>query len=124
MSELILADTSVWVRHFRNGEEHLIELLDQGLIACHPFIVGELACGSLKNRQEIIQLLEALPRVNTLDHSEVLWLIESRNLMSQGIGYVDTHLLGAALVSNTPLWTLDKSLQNLAEQLNISHSTQ
>lgn len=70
MPDLILADTSIWVKHFGEGQTHLISLLEQGFIACHPFIIGELACGSPKNRAEIIDLLEVLPKVKILDHSD------------------------------------------------------
>mgnify|MGYP003973820441 FL=1 len=110
MPELVLADTSIWVTHFKEGQKHLTQLLEQGLIACHPYIIGELACGSLKKRREIIQLLEALPVVDVLDNTEIIEFIESRKLMSIGIGYVDIHLLGSSLLSNTPLWTFDKAL--------------
>lgn len=122
MSDLILADTSIWVTHFKEGQKELINLLEQGLIACHPYIVGELACGSLKNRNEIIQLLEALPTVDVLEHVEIMEFIESRKLMSIGIGYVDVHLLGSSLLSNTPLWTRDKSLIKAAMLLNVCYS--
>ncbi len=121
MPELILADTSVWVIHFRKGENHLIQLLELGFVACHPFIIGELACGSLKNRKEIIQLLEALPIVPTLEHQEVMSFIESRKIMGKGIGYVDTHLLGSSIISNIPLWTLDKSLEKVATSLGTGY---
>ena len=123
MSELVLADTSIWIKHLREGEEHLIQLLEKGFIACHPFIVGELACGSLKNRREIIQLLEALPTIDVLEHAEVMEFIKSRKLMSIGIGYVDTHLLGSSLLSNIPLWTLDKALKKAANLLNTEYHT-
>jgi len=121
MPDLVLADTSIWVRHLRYGEKHLIKLLELGVIACHPFIIGELACGSLKNRQEIIQLLEDLPVVDVLEHSEVMIFIETNNLMSKGIGYVDTHLLGSSILSNIPLWTYDKSLDKVANSLNTDY---
>lgn len=123
MSESVLVDTSIWITHLREGEKHLIQLLEKGFVACHRFIVGELACDGLKNRFEIIQLLEALPTVDVLEHSEVMEFIESRKLMSIGIGYVDTHLLGSSLISNTPLWTLDKSLKEAANLLNTGYNT-
>ncbi len=122
MPDLVLADTSIWVTHFRDGNKHLTQLLEQGLVACHPYIVGELACGSLKNRGEIIQLLEALPKVDILEHFEIMEFIETRKLMSIGIGYVDTHLLGSSLLSNTPLWTYDKSLIKAAKSLDTSYT--
>ena len=122
MPEFVLADTSIWVHHLREGEKHLVQLLEKGFVVCHPFIIGELACGNLKKRREIIQLLEALPVVNVLEHYEVMEFIESQKLMSKGIGYVDVHLLGSSLLSNTPLWTLDKSLNKTAKRLNINYS--
>ncbi len=85
-------------------------------------IIGELACGSLKNRKEIIRLFEALPMVDVLDHLEVMVFIESQNLM--GIGYIDAHLLGSSLISNTPLWTLDKSLKKAAKLLYIEYEVE
>ncbi len=121
MPELVLADTSIWVTHFREGQKNLSQLLEQGLVACHQYIIGELACGSLKNRGEIIQLLEALPTVDVLEHTEVMDFIESRSLMSIGIGHVDIHLLGSSLLSNIPLWTFDKSLLKAAKSLNIAY---
>ena len=121
MPELVLADSSIWVTHFKEGQKHLTQLLEQGLIACHPYIIGELACGSLKKRREIIQLLEALPVVDVLDNTEIIEFIESRKLMSIGIGYVDIHLLGSSLLSNTPLWTFDKALVKAAKFLDIAY---
>ena len=112
----------VLVRHFREGQKHLIELLELGFVACHPFIIGELACGSLKNRKEIIQLLESLPMVDILEHSEIMTFIESQALMNQGIGYIDIHLLGSSILSNVPLWTFDKSLDKAAISLNTEYT--
>ena len=119
MSELILVDTSVWIRHLREGDKDLSLLLDNGLVACHPFIIGELACGGMKNRDEIIILLNALPSAYLLEHDEIMEFIEVRKIMNQGIGYVDVHILGSAIVSETPLWTLDKSLRKVANKLSI-----
>ena len=121
MPDLVLADTSVWITHFRDGLKHFVQLLEQGFVACHPYIIGELACGSLNNRDEIIQLLEALPTVDVLEHSEVMEFIETRTLMSIGIGYVDVHLLGSSLLSGIPLWTYDRSLVNAADLLNTGY---
>ncbi len=122
MPDFVLADTSIWVTHFSEGEQHLIQLLEHGIVACHPFIVGELACSSLKNRGEILRLLEALPMVDILEHSEIMEFIETRKLMSIGIGYVDTHLLGSSLLSNIPLWTYDKSLIKAAKSLHTGYT--
>lgn len=119
MSELILVDTSVWIRHLREGDNDLALLLENGLVACHPFIIGELACGGIKNRYEIINLLNDLPSVFQLEHDEIMEFIDNRKIMNQGIGYVDAHILGSAIVSETRLWTLDKSLRKIAEKLSI-----
>ena len=119
MSELILVDTSVWIRHLQEGDRYLALLLENGLVACHPFIIGELACGGMKNRNEIINLLNALPSACQLEHDEIMEFIDNRKIMNQGIGYVDTHILGSAIVSETRLWTLDKSLRKIAEKLSI-----
>jgi hypothetical protein len=97
-------------------------LLENGSVACHPFIIGELACGGMKNRNEIINLLNALPSTHLLEHDEIMKFIEFREIMNQGIGYVDVHILGSAIVTETPLWTLDKSLRKVANELSIEYS--
>ena len=121
MSELILIDTSVWIRYLREGDKNLSLLLENGLVACHPFIIAELACGRMKNRNEILNLLNALPSSCLLEHDEIMEFIDSRKIMNQGIGYVDVHILGSAIVSETPLWTLDKSLRKIANLLEIEY---
>ena len=122
MSDLILVDTSVWIKHLRESDKNLVRLLEHGLVACHPFIVGEIACGGIKNRYEIINLLNDLPSTDILDHNEIMEFIEYRKIMNKGIGYIDVHLLGSALVSETPLWTFDKALSKIANQLSIGVS--
>ena len=121
MSDFILVDTSVWIKHLRESEKNLVRLLEQGLVACHPFIIGELACGGIKNRHEIISLLNDLPSTDILDHYDIMEFIEYRKIMNKGIGYVDVHLLGSALVTETPLWTFDKALKKIANQLSIEY---
>ena len=88
---------------------------------CHPFIIGELACGNLKNRTSIITLLEALPTALVIEHEELLSFIEARKVMGKGLGYVDVHLLAAALLTGVPLWTLDKKLDKVAEGLQCRY---
>jgi predicted nucleic acid-binding protein len=114
-----LVDTSVWVDHLRRGNARLRSCLDGGEVECHPFVIGELACGTLKNRAELLELLSALPRVLEAEHDEALAFIESRRLMGRGLGWVDTHLLVSALVTRTSLWTLDKRLAAEARALRI-----
>ncbi|MDA2918848.1 PIN domain-containing protein [Desulfobacterota bacterium AH_259_B03_O07] len=116
---MILVDTSIWIDHFRKGNAHLKELLIGGHVACHPFVIGELACGNLKKRREIVLLLHALPSVNTVSNDEILYFIEEKRLMGLGIGIVDVHLLASAKMTNTPLWTTDGRLKELAKRLDI-----
>ena len=117
---MILVDTSVWVDHLRQGEPLLVQSLMQTQVATHPFVVGELACGNLKNRQSVIELLQALPPVKSaLDH-EVMHFIESKGLMGKGIGYIDAHLCASALISGYKLWTRDKRLLAIAQTLGCA----
>ena len=116
---MILVDTSVWVEHLRRGLPALAEVLDQGLVLVHPFVVGELACGNLENRREILDLLAALPVAVGATDDEVLHLLEERRLMGRGIGWVDAHLLASALLSEAPLWTRDRRLAEAALHLGI-----
>jgi predicted nucleic acid-binding protein len=115
-----LVDTSVWVDHLRRGSLRLSALLDEAQVLCHPFISGELACGNLHNRTEILSLLAALPQAQVAEHEEVLELLSVRRLHGLGLGWVDAHLLASALLSRCPLWTLDKALDTAAIQLGVS----
>jgi len=118
---MVLIDTSVWVSHFKDGNPQLETLLTEGRVVCHPFIIGELACGNLKNRKEILSLLEALPTATTADHKEVLYFIEQHRLIGIGLGYVDVHLLASARLSRIRFWTRDKKLMEAAVKLNASY---
>ncbi|MBZ5535197.1 MAG: PIN domain-containing protein [Acidobacteriia bacterium] len=113
---MILVDTSVWVRHLRFGDTRLSTFLNDAEVACHPFIIEELACGHLHNRSEILSLLQSLPQVPVIDEGEFLELVERRHLDGRGIGYIDVHLLGSALLSGLPLWTLDRRLHFIARE--------
>ncbi len=119
---MVLVDTSVWVSHFREAHGGLVELLNDGEVVCHPFVIGELACGNLKNRTSIISLLEALPMASVVGHEEVLAFIENRRVMGKGLGYIDVHLLAGALLTGVSLWTLDKKLNKTAQELNCSYT--
>jgi predicted nucleic acid-binding protein len=118
---MVLVDTSIWVSHFREGNAGLADLLNNGKVACHPFIVGELACGNLKNRTTILSLLESLPTAIVAEHEEVLVFIESNRLMGKGLGYVDIHLIASALLTQVSIWTLDKRLGQVADVFHIKH---
>lgn len=108
---MILVDTSVWIDHFRRGNRELVEALEREDVLTHPLVIGELACGDLKNRAEVLHLLAALPVAPIATDDEALLLIEKRRLMGRGIGYIDVHLLASvALSADARLWTLDKRL--------------
>ena len=118
---MVLVDTSVWVVHLRRGDIGLETLLNEGYVVCHPFIVGELSCGNLKNRSEILSLLQALPIVTPAEHEEVMRFIENYSLMGKGLGYIDMHLLASAILSRVPLWTLDKKLKQVSLKLGLAY---
>jgi hypothetical protein len=117
---VILADTSVWIDHLRRGNARLGELLQAAFVACHPYIIGELACGTLRNRAELLALLGVLPAASVATHDESLVFLETHRLMGKGLGYVDVHLLAAAMMDRTPLWTLDRRLAAEANRLGIA----
>jgi predicted nucleic acid-binding protein len=116
---MILVDTSIWVDHFRAENAALSEVLRRELALTHPFVVGELACGSLKNRTRVLADLNALPLATLATQEEVLQLIEERELWGRGIGWIDAHLLASALLSNCQLWTLDHQLHQAAGRAGV-----
>ena len=118
---MVLVDTSVWIDHFRNGNDKLINLLNDGDVICHHFIIGELACGNIKNRKEILSLLQALPTAVQSNHQEILKFIEINKLMGKGLGYIDVHLLASTLLSNSVLWSLDKKLKHIALEMKVGY---
>ncbi len=111
---MILVDTSVWVAHLRRSNSKLYKLLDEAKVFAHPFVVGELACGNLRNRSIILADLEALPKPVLATQAEVMRLIEHRRLWGCGIGLIDVNLLASALLSDCELWSLDKKLAGAA----------
>ena len=119
---MVLVDTSIWVTHLSKGSFHLEKLLLDAEVLCHPFIIGELACGTIKNRKEILTLLGSLPMAPTIDLNEFLFYINRYKLMGTGIGFVDVHLLASAQLQETPLWTSDKRLKSVAVKLNIFYN--
>lgn len=117
---MILVDTSVWVEHLRRGVPELVAALEEGSVAMHPFVLGEIACGTLRNRQEVLRLLRALPFTPVATEEEALSFIERRALMGRGIGYVDVHLLAAAaLAADVFVWTRDARLGQVAGELAL-----
>ena len=118
---MVLVDTSVWVAHLRDGTSGLEALLNEGHVLCHPFVVGELACGNLRNRSEILSLLHALPMAIHAEHEEAIQFLENYSLMGKGLGYIDVHLLASAILTKVPLWTLDKKLSEVSSKLGLAY---
>jgi len=122
---MILVDTSVWVDHLRSGVGELMKLLDEELVVMHSAILGELACGSLSERAKRIEDWKTLPSISEFNNGDALALIEDKGLMSRGIGLVDVHLLCSVLNhSGSKLWTRDRRLRTIAQELSISFSEQ
>ena len=118
---MILVDTSVWVDHLRRGDPQLQGLLDGGRVLVHPFVVGELACGTLADRATVIDLLQALPQATVADVDEVLGFVVRHELHGKGIGYVDLHLLASAALSHdAQLWTRDRRLRIAASLMQCA----
>jgi predicted nucleic acid-binding protein len=117
----VLVDTSVWVDHLRTGDAHLAQLLEQNQVLCHPFVIGELACGRLINRLEILGSLQALPSAPTIEFNEFLYFVDQNKLYGVGIGFVDVHLLAAAILSDAAFWTADKRLKKVAGELGADY---
>lgn len=120
---MILADTSVWVDHFRRHNARFAARLDEGVIAVHQWVIGELACGGLRHRTQVLQLMRAMPAVPTASFDEVLHLVERRKLMELGIGWTDAHLLAGCLLSGARLWSLDARLTRVAAVLDVAVSS-
>jgi predicted nucleic acid-binding protein len=116
---VILVDTSVWISHLRAPSKLLAELLDLEQVVIHPFVVGELSCGNLVNRKEIIALLHSLPAAPKAEDDEILFFIERYRLMGRGLGLVDVHLLASSTMTGGPIWTADKNLRLAAGRLGI-----
>ena len=119
----VLVDSSVWVGHFKQRNDHFVTLLEADLVVCHPFIVAEVACGTPPSRQAIISLLSELEHALMASHDELLTLLDARQLYGRGCGFVDLSLLASALLSEgTQIWTLDKKFEQLAIEVNRAFS--
>lgn len=116
---MILVDTSVWVEHLRRGDLKLSLLLGDAAVVCHPFVIGELACGNVRRRGELLPLLARLPQATTATHEEAMAFLGARRLMGLGLGWIDVHLLASAVLDNVPLWTLDRPLAAAAAALGV-----
>lgn len=117
---MILVDTSVWIDHLHKDDQVLATALEQEQVLTHPFVIGELACGNLKNRREVLSLLQKLPKTTVASEAEALGFIEGRKLMGRGIGYLDAHLLASAALETARLWTRDRRLASAARALNLT----
>jgi predicted nucleic acid-binding protein len=119
---LILVDTSVWVDHLREGDPVLNNLLQNGEVLAHPFVIGEIALGSIRQRGDVLSLLEALPVIKIADHDEVMGFISKSKLFGTGIGYVDAHLLASTkLHHSAKIWTRDKRLAETASRFGLAY---
>lgn len=118
---MVLVDTSVWISHFKERDARLEALLEEAQAVSHSFVIGELACGNLKNRREILSLLQALPEAPLVSQNEILYFIESNSLTGRGLGWVDVHLLASAQLMGIALWTLDRRLRQTAIDLKLSY---
>ena len=117
---MILVDTSVWINHLRDGNDELRRLLNSSEVLCHPFIVGEIACGTMKNRSEVLDLLKALPQAIVAEHDEVMNFVNDKRLFGHGLGWIDVHLLASATLSKVTIWTADSALKRAAGRLGNS----
>ena len=120
---MILVDTSVWVDHLRRGDPGLVALLERAAVVMHPFVMGEIACGSLKDRQSLLELLHDLPGAVIATDDEAMQFIERHRLYGKGIGYIDVHLLASvALTGGAQLWTRDQRLRQVAATMGFAYS--
>lgn len=117
---MILVDSSVWIEHFRSSDPMLRETLEQALAVVHPFVIGELALGHVRRPAEVLSLLRALPRAPQVSNEEVMAFVEVHHLAGTGIGWIDAHLLAAARLTGCRLWTLDRSLAEVAARVGVA----
>ncbi len=122
---MILIDTSVWIEHLRKGNHALAHLLNNNQVLIHPFVIGEIACGTFADRNEVLAWLKDLPALPKADESEALYCIERHQLMGLGLGYIDVHLLAATLLAPpTRLWTQDNQLKAAAKKIDVAYQVQ
>ena len=120
---MILVDASVWVEHLRTTDSLLVGALENDAVLVHPFVIGELACGNIHNRREVLDLLSQLPVASSATNEEALTFIEARRIVGSGIGFVDVHLLASTAMHGTArLWTRDRSLAAVAAGLNLAYA--
>jgi predicted nucleic acid-binding protein len=121
---LILVDTSIWIDHLRVGSDPLAKLLKAGRVLVHPFVIGELALGEMRQREIVLDALSNLPAAESATDAEVLGFINGQSLFGRGIGYVDVHLLASVrLTAGAQLWTRDNRLRSVAEELGLAKAS-
>ncbi len=120
---MILVDTSVWIDHFHHSDEDFKKLLLSNQVCIHPFILGELSCGNISNRIEVLSLLRTLKSIDLVLDEEVFILIEDRKLFGKGLGFIDVHLLASAMIHHVPIWTRDNALRQVAGELGINYQS-
>ena len=118
---MVLVDTSVWIDHLRHRDPELSALLESGDALCHPFVIGEIACGNLTSRKEILHRLSLLPSASLVRHSEVLAFIQAHRISGLGLGFIDMHLLAAVNLDGIKIWSRDKAMRKAAENLKVSY---
>lgn len=119
---MVLVDTSLWIEHLRHGVTTLATLLEDGRVASHPSVIGELACGTLHRRATTLDLMRRLPRALVATDDEALHVLERDRLLGRGLGWTDVHLLAAAALSHFQLWTADRRLHVAARRLRLAFS--
>ena len=118
----VLVDSSVWVGHFKQRSEHLVQLLEHGLVICHPYVVAEIACGTPPERQAIINMLADLDSAPVATQNELLAMMNNRKLFGRGCGFVDMSLLASSLISEKlHIWTVDKRFELIASELGLAY---
>ncbi len=118
---MILVDTAVWIDHLNAPITELLDRLDTREVLVHPMVIGEIACGTMRDRAVILSLLQSLPRIGELTHDQVLKEIEAGGFMGRGIGFIDAHLLTSVMArSGTTLWTRDQRLKQIAEEMGVA----
>ncbi len=116
---MVLVDTSVWIDHLRGTDSRLAGLLEDGAVAVHPFVIGELACGTLANRAQILSLLDSLPSTQRVEDGELLYFIDQQTLHGRGLGLIDMHLLASSYLAGQFLWSNDRRLKAVAIEMGI-----
>ena len=116
----VLVDTSVWIDHLRRGDPQVVQLLVEGRVVCHPGVIGELACGTLRERERVLHDLQCLPMLPASSAEEALHVVERYRLWGRGLGWTDVHLLASCRLGGAALWTRDRALQAAAGELGVA----